>query len=125
MCVGYPTLSRMCNVKNSSLVFIVKDRNIWLAVIQMLKKKEQLPVVAFTLSKKKCDANADMVRSSDLVTATERSHITSFFNKSMSKLKGSDRELPQVSYQNFSQFISSLLRTFMILAESTLINNHS
>jgi len=64
----------------------------------MLKKKEQLPVVAFTLSKKKCDANADMVRNSDLVTGTERSHITSFFNKSICKLKGTDRELPQVGY---------------------------
>ena len=62
----------------------------------MLKKKEQLPVVAFTLSKKKCDSNADMVKNSDLVTMTDQSHIITFFNKSVSKLKGSDRELPQV-----------------------------
>lgn len=62
----------------------------------MLKKKDQLPVVAFTLSKKKCDANADMVKSIDLVSSTERSHITMFFNKSISKLKGDDQSLPQV-----------------------------
>ncbi|XP_057289644.1 SKI2 subunit of superkiller complex protein-like [Hydractinia symbiolongicarpus] len=72
------------------------DRNIWLSVVQMLKKKDQLPVVAFTLSKKKCDANADMVKSIDLVSSTERSHITMFFNKSISKLKGDDQSLPQV-----------------------------
>lgn len=75
-----------------------QDRNVWLSVVQMLKKKEQLPVVAFTLSKKKCDSNADMVRNSDLVTMTEQSHITTFFNRSMSKLKGNDRDLPQVKW---------------------------
>lgn len=63
----------------------------------MLKKREQLPVVAFTLSKKKCDANADMVRNISMVTMSEQSHIVTFFNKSMAKLKGTDRELPQVS----------------------------
>ena len=70
----------------------------------MLKKREQLPVVAFTLSKKKCDSNADMVRSVSMVTMTEQSHITSFFNRSMGKLKGTDRELPQVSLKLFSDF---------------------
>ena len=64
----------------------------------MLKKREQLPVVAFTLSKKKCDTNADMVRNISLVTMSEQSHIVTFFNKSMGKLKGTDRELPQVSF---------------------------
>ena len=73
-----------------------QDRSIWQSVVQMLKKKEQLPVVAFTLSKKKCDSNADMVKNSDLVTMTEQSHIITFFNKSVSKLKGTDRDLPQV-----------------------------
>lgn len=62
----------------------------------MLKKKEQLPVVAFTLSKKKCDGNADMVKNSDLVTKSEQSHIRSFFDRSISKLKTEDRKLPQV-----------------------------
>ena len=75
-----------------------KDRNVWLSVVQMLKKREQLPVVAFTLSKKKCDANADMVRNINMVTMSEQSHIVTFFNKSMAKLKGTDRELPQVSW---------------------------
>jgi len=73
-----------------------QDRNIWLSVVQMLQKKEQLPVVAFTLSKRKCDTNADMIKTMDLLTTTERSHIITFFNRSISKLKGTDRSLPQV-----------------------------
>ena len=64
----------------------------------MLKKTDQLPIVAFTLSKRKCDSNADMLKTIDLVTATEKSHITMFFNKSISRLKGTDRSLPQVSF---------------------------
>ena len=79
-------------------LYLNKDRNVWLSVVQMLKKREQLPVVAFTLSKKKCDANADMVRNTSMVTMSEQSHIVTFFKKSVSKLKGTDRELPQVSF---------------------------
>ncbi|XP_065647827.1 superkiller complex protein 2 isoform X2 [Hydra vulgaris] len=72
------------------------DKSVWLSLLSMLQKKDQLPVVAFTLSKKKCDQNAEKVSSVELVTSTERSHIISFFNKSLRQLKGSDRQLPQV-----------------------------
>jgi len=73
-----------------------QDRSVWLSVIQMLKKKDQLPVVAFTLSKKKCDQNAEYFRNVDLVSSSECSHITTFFNRCVSRLKGTDRNLPQV-----------------------------
>ena len=75
----------------------------------MLKKTDQLPIVAFTLSKRKCDSNADMLKTIDLVTGTEKSHITMFFNKSISRLKGTDRSLPQVSSFSVTKNIGRLL----------------
>ena len=61
-----------------------------------LKKLDQLPVIAFTLSRKRCDDNAESLRSLDLTSAQEKSEIHVFFNKCLQKLKGKDRELPQV-----------------------------
>ena len=64
----------------------------------MLRKKEKLPVVAFTFSKKKIDDNAMNLQSLDLTTAKEKSEIHVFFHSSIHKLKGTDQKLPQVSY---------------------------
>ena len=69
----------------------------WLSLINMLNKKDKLPVVAFTLSRKRCDDNADSLTSLDLTTSEEKHKISIFFKKSVSLLKGSDRQLPQVS----------------------------
>ncbi|CAL1541570.1 unnamed protein product [Lymnaea stagnalis] len=74
----------------------MQDKNTWLSVIEMLKKKEKLPAVAFTFSKKKIEENSANLQNVDLTTATEKSEIHVFFHKCISKLKGSDRELPQV-----------------------------
>jgi len=76
---------------------IKEDRNIWLSLIEMLRKKEKLPVVAFTFSRKRCDDNADQLSNLDLTTSTEKSLIHVFIQKSVARLKGSDRQLPQVS----------------------------
>jgi len=62
----------------------------------MLKKKDKLPVVAFTLSRNRCNDNADSLTSLNLTTSTEKSEIHVFFKKSISLLKGSDQKLPQV-----------------------------
>ena len=78
-----------------SVVF-TKERNVWLSLIEMLRKKEKLPVVAFTFSRKRCDENADQLSSLDLTTSTEKSSIHVFTQKCVSRLKGSDRKLPQV-----------------------------
>lgn len=76
--------------------FSSKDRNIWLSLIEMLRKKEKLPVVAFTFSRKRCDDNADQLSSLDLTTSSEKSLIHVFIQKSVARLKGPDRNLPQV-----------------------------
>uniref|UniRef100_A0ACB8EFZ6 Helicase SKI2W n=1 Tax=Sphaerodactylus townsendi TaxID=933632 RepID=A0ACB8EFZ6_9SAUR len=62
----------------------------------MLRKKDQLPVVAFTFSRNRCDDNASMLTTIDLTTNTEKSEIHVFFQKWISCLKGTDRQLPQV-----------------------------
>ncbi|KAM6472552.1 superkiller complex protein 2 isoform 1-T1 [Liasis olivaceus] len=73
-----------------------QDKNIWLSLIDMLRKKDQLPVVAFTFSRNRCDENASMLTTVDLTTTTEKSEIHIFFQKCISRLKGTDRQLPQV-----------------------------
>ncbi|KAJ7317373.1 hypothetical protein JRQ81_003535 [Phrynocephalus forsythii] len=73
-----------------------QDKNIWLSLISMLRKKDQLPVVAFTFSRNRCDDNASMLTTVDLTTTTEKSEIHVFFQKCISRLKGTDRQLPQV-----------------------------
>lgn len=68
----------------------------WQSLVNLLKKKDNLPLVAFTFSKKRCDDNANSLTNLDLTTREDKHKIDSFFKKSISILKGSDRELPQV-----------------------------
>ncbi|GFS05858.1 helicase SKI2W [Elysia marginata] len=74
----------------------IQDKNTWLSVIEMLKRKDKLPAVAFTFSKKKIEENAGNLQSVDLTTAAEKSEIHVFFHKCIDRLKGSDKSLPQV-----------------------------
>lgn len=76
--------------------FFCQDKNVWLSLIHMLNKKDNLPVVAFTLSRSRCNDNADALTSLDLTTSQEKHTIDVFFRKHLSTLKGSDQKLPQV-----------------------------
>lgn len=58
--------------------------------------QDMLPVVVFTLSRKRCDMNAATLRNLDLTTAREKHQVHAFFHSNIKNLKGSDRELPQV-----------------------------
>lgn len=55
-----------------------------------------MPVVIFTLSRNRCDANADALTSVNLTTETEKGHVRSFFKRCIDRLNESDRELPQI-----------------------------
>ena len=55
-----------------------QERNIWLTLVDHLKRKDKLPVVAFTLSRNRCDNNATMLTSLDLTTSMEKSDIHHF-----------------------------------------------
>jgi len=73
-----------------------QEKSIWLTLIDHLQNKDKLPVVAFTLSRNRCDQNAALLTSLDLTTNMEKSDIHHFIGKCVARLKGSDRRLPQV-----------------------------
>ncbi|GER35486.1 helicase [Striga asiatica] len=72
------------------------EASIWLSLINKLSKKSLLPVVIFCFSKNRCDKSADNLTGTDLTTSSEKSEIRVFCDKAFSRLKGSDRNLPQV-----------------------------
>jgi len=72
------------------------EKPYWISFAKYLKKYDKLPVVAFTLSRAKCDRNADLLTSIDLTTQDEKNYINHFFNESVRTLKEEDRNLPQV-----------------------------
>ncbi|EGT36338.1 hypothetical protein CAEBREN_19438 [Caenorhabditis brenneri] len=72
------------------------DKNIYLNLINFMKCSDQLPMVVFVFSRKRCDDNAQMLSSMNLTTEVEKQHVRSFFAQCIQRLKGSDKELPQV-----------------------------
>ncbi|XP_018558121.1 LOW QUALITY PROTEIN: helicase SKI2W [Lates calcarifer] len=73
-----------------------QDRAVWLTLLHFLFQRQQTPVVAFTFSRTRCDENARSLDSMDLTTSIEKAEIHSFFQKSLSRLRGGDRQLPQI-----------------------------
>ncbi|MFT7811344.1 helicase SKI2W [Arapaima gigas] len=73
-----------------------QDRAVWLALLHFLSQQQLTPVVAFTFSRTRCDDNARALSSMDLTSSVEKSEIHSFFQKSLSRLRGGDRQLPQI-----------------------------
>ncbi|KAL0576871.1 Antiviral helicase ski2 [Marasmius crinis-equi] len=73
------------------------DKNLYVHLVSLLKKKNLLPVVVFTLSKKRCEENASTLTNQDLCTAVEKSEVHVAIEKALSRLKGSDRKLPQIA----------------------------
>lgn len=65
-------------------------------MLGLLREREQLPVVAFTFSRSRCDEHADTLGSLDLVSSAEKGRIRLFFQRCIARLRGSDRQLPQV-----------------------------
>lgn len=68
-----------------------------MSLIQGLQKRDNLPVVAFTFSRNRCDDNANSLSTTDLLPdSRDKSEVHVFFQKSVMRLKGSDSKLPQV-----------------------------
>ena len=82
--------------KTSSHLNPKQEQTMWVGLIDHLKRNNKLPVVAFTLSRNRCDSNAEALKSCDLTNAREKFKIHSFFQLCLQKLKSDDRELPQV-----------------------------
>jgi len=72
-----------------------QENTLWVALVEHLISLDDLPVVAFTLSRKRCDANAEAL-TLDLTDAREKNHIRQFFQQSIGRLNEVDRKLPQV-----------------------------
>uniref|UniRef100_A0A8D3BET5 SKI2 subunit of superkiller complex n=1 Tax=Scophthalmus maximus TaxID=52904 RepID=A0A8D3BET5_SCOMX len=72
------------------------DRSVWLSLLHFLSQRQQTPVVAFTFSRTRCDDNARSLDSMDMTTSIEKAEIHSFFQKSLTRLRGGDRQLPQI-----------------------------
>lgn len=82
-------------------MLMYQEKNIWISLICALQKKDKLPIIAFTFSRKRCDENASCLTNLDLLsTSNERSEVHIFFQRSMMRLKGSDSKLPQVCSSN-------------------------
>ena len=73
-----------------------QDRNIWVHLVQHLKKHDLLPACIFVFSKKRCEQNADALSNLDLCTALEKSAIHMTIERSIARLKPEDRLLPQI-----------------------------
>lgn len=53
-------------------------------------------MVVFVFSRKRCDEYADALQSVDLTEKNDKHFIRTFFGKCVDRLKGTDKELPQV-----------------------------
>ncbi|MCJ1281219.1 hypothetical protein MMC26_000537 [Xylographa opegraphella] len=73
-----------------------QDRNIWVHLVQHLRKEELLPACIFVFSKKRCEENADAMSNLDFCTASEKSAIHMIIERSIARLKPEDRVLPQI-----------------------------
>lgn len=73
-----------------------QDKNLWVHLVQFLKKQNLLPGCIFVFSKKRCEENADALSNQDFCTAQEKSAIHMIIEKSIARLKPEDRVLPQI-----------------------------
>ena len=73
-----------------------QDRNIWVHLVQHLKKHDLLPACIFVFSKKRCEQNADALSTLDFCTASEKSAIHMIIERSIARLRPEDRLLPQI-----------------------------
>ncbi|EDO18717.1 hypothetical protein Kpol_1055p74 [Vanderwaltozyma polyspora DSM 70294] len=72
------------------------NKKTWPDIINFLKGRELLPVVIFVFSKKRCEDYADYLESLNFCNNREKSQIHMFIEKSITRLKKEDRELPQI-----------------------------
>ena len=73
-----------------------QEKNLWLQIVNFLKKRDMIPVVIFTLSKRKCEENSNGLYNVDVTTSSEKSQIHVFLESVFAKLSEDDRQLPQI-----------------------------
>lgn len=86
------------------------DKNLYVHLLGHLRKKALLPVVVFTLSKKRCEENASTLTNQDLCSAIEKSEVHVAIEKALSRLKGNIH--PQGLHNSLSK-IQALTRSYL------------
>eukprot|EP01060_Flectonema_neradi_P001410 TRINITY_DN10849_c1_g1_i1.p1 TRINITY_DN10849_c1_g1~~TRINITY_DN10849_c1_g1_i1.p1 ORF type:complete len:1249 (+),score=243.17 TRINITY_DN10849_c1_g1_i1:516-3749(+) len=69
----------------------------WRELIRYLQKEKRLPAIIFAFSKNKLDSIADKLGAMSFTTKSEKAAIEAFVRQAMSRLKGSDKSIPQVT----------------------------
>lgn len=90
------TPGHMGRTGRSGFSSAAQDKNLWVHLVQYLKRNTLLPACIFVFSKKRCEENADALSNQDFCTASEKSHIHMIIEKSIARLKPDDRQLPQI-----------------------------
>lgn len=72
------------------------SKKTWPDIVNYLKSKDLLPAVVFVFSKKRCEEYADWLEGVNFCNGKEKSQIFMFIEKSVTRLKKEDRELPQI-----------------------------
>ncbi|KAF8510888.1 antiviral helicase [Hysterangium stoloniferum] len=72
------------------------DKSLFVHLLGHLKKKELLPTVVFTFSKKRCEEQASTLTNADLCTSVEKSEVHVALERALSRLSAADRKLPQI-----------------------------
>ena len=73
-----------------------QDKNVWVHLVQHLRKTDLLPACIFVFSKKRCEENADALSNLDFMTANEKSQTHMIIERSLVRLRPEDRILPQI-----------------------------
>ncbi|EST10011.1 rRNA-processing arch domain protein [Kalmanozyma brasiliensis GHG001] len=72
------------------------DKNLWIHLVGHLRAHNLLPCVVFVFSKKRCEEYATSMPNTDLNSAAAKSEVHILIEKSLTRLKGSDKDLPQI-----------------------------
>jgi superfamily II RNA helicase len=68
----------------------------WSQLVGYLKKKDLMPTIVFSFSKRKCEEAADSLQSTDLSSGSESAEVHRFVTESFERLTPADRKLPQL-----------------------------
>ena len=74
------------------------ERNTILSFVRMLERENLLPCVIFILSKARINELAEGLTALDLTINKEKGLIREFITKCVGRLKGTDRDLPQIVF---------------------------
>lgn len=91
-----------------------QEETIWVGLVNHLEQHDKLPIIAFTLSRDRCDQNSKGLTSVDLTTKSEKNFIRKFFDRSIQNLKQPDQLLPQVYFIFIYFTVGNLYQLWLI-----------